>query len=599
MSNLINNNFQNVKLVLDKEDYWDFFIHKGSDSYYSFNNNSIYDDCLISYFDLSNHECVSKNEIKSLDTYMWHCAHNDGKVFNNIGYTGFDNGLLHFRRDKILNKEFIELYANSKFELKSDELNVVLRAVSGSSTNYEYPISVIDDCVKFNGGFYQGFFKTNNNEYQVLPSSLGNGETWSFEFVLNKTDFEKESNKTLNDKYSDNKGIFFYIGTRAENKWAYLYNKDYEDECFQLDMSDYIEGAEIDLKTYKLTAFTDMDIILPIEHDYTFTDNYLNDKQKGGNGEYDDLIFDLFEENDNTLKYRQLNDTFEGCEIFGDDYMDSLEECITDYIASDEDISETIYKTVDGFDLDKQQYYIDVDNEFLLYNRTCDGLKACDSKENVIERYVGTKHDFKENLFLLMNRTCTGYTTCDIDKLKEQSSVEYNVLSDLYNNALAFRIKDDGSIGYRYLIKNCENDEKYEIKEAYSKSNIIKDGEWCVIHIKIESIMDKMKIKFYVNGNLVFISDELPMLNLRELNDLYEKQETVPYNISLGGGTQGLIETVLPNYMVDPYRVYPLERYFAGSFIGYIKSFKFYTCNLEINDISNNFKVEINNLKNV
>ena len=105
-----------------------------------------------------------------------------------------------------------------------------------------------------------------------------------------------------------------------------------------------------------------------------------------------------------------------------------------------------------------------------------------------------------------------------------------------------------------------------------------------------------MKIKFYLNGNLVFISDELPLLNLRELNDLAEKQETVPYNISLGGGTQGLIETVLPNYMNDPYRVYPLEEHFAGSFIGYIKSFKFYTSNLESINISNNFKAEMDNL---
>ena len=597
MSNLINNNFQNVKLVLEKEDYWDFFIHKDGDTNYSFSYNSIYDDCLISYFDFSNHDYASNKEIKSLDTYMWHCAHNDGKVFNNIGYTGFDNGLLNFRRDIILNSDFLELYSNSKYDI-GEELNVVLRAVSGSTTNYEYPISVMDDCIKFNGGFYQGFFKTNKGEYQVLPHKIEKGETWAFEFVLKKSDFEKETNKTLNEKYKDNKGIFFYIGTRAENKWAYLYNKE-EDECLAIDMSDYVEDAEIDLKTHKLTSFTDMDIILPIEHDFEFRDEYLNDRKNGVNNS--DSIFDLFEENKDIIAYRNSNDYFDNCETFGDDYISdsNSEECLYEYLANDVDITNAIYKTNDGFNLDKQEYYIDTDNKFLLFNRSCDGLNVCTYKEGDIVRYIGTKNNFKENLFLLMNRTCTGYTVCDIDKLKEESTIDYDVLSDLYNNALAFRITDDGSIGYRYLIKNCDNDDGYEIKEAYSKPNIIINDEWSVVHIKMESVLDKMKIKFYVNGNLVFISDELPMINLRELNDLYEKQETVPFNISIGGGTQGLIETVLPNYMVDPYRVYPLEKYFAGSFIGYMKSFKFYTCNLESINISNNFNVEINKIKNV
>ena len=90
-----------------------------------------------------------------------------------------------------------------------------------------------------------------------------------------------------------------------------------------------------------------------------------------------------------------------------------------------------------------------------------------------------------------------------------------------------------------------------------------------------------MKLYFYVNGMLKFVSDELDKLDLRELNDIYEKQETVPFNISLGGGTQGLAETILPNYMLDPYRVYPIEENFAGSFIGYMRSFRFYNCKLE------------------
>ena len=106
-----------------------------------------------------------------------------------------------------------------------------------------------------------------------------------------------------------------------------------------------------------------------------------------------------------------------------------------------------------------------------------------------------------------------------------------------------------------------------------------------------------MKLYFYVDGKLVYITKELPSLKLHELNDLYEKQEGVPYNISIGGGTQGLAETILVNYMLEPTRIYPLEENFAGTFIGYMKSFKFYNCGLEYMNILNNFKYEKNNIK--
>ena len=61
---------------------------------------------------------------------------------------------------------------------------------------------------------------------------------------------EKESDKTLNDKYPNNKGIFFYIGTRAENKWIYLYDKDDREnleECTELGVDDYVENGEIEI----------------------------------------------------------------------------------------------------------------------------------------------------------------------------------------------------------------------------------------------------------------------------------------------------------------------------------------------------------------
>ena len=104
--------------------------------------------------------------------------------------------------------------------------------------------------------------------------------------------------------------------------------------------------------------------------------------------------------------------------------------------------------------------------------------------------------------------------------------------------------------------------------------------------------MGKMKMMFYVNGKLKYITKDMPPISLKALNELYEKQEGIPYNISLGGGTQGLAETIQPNYMLNPPRVYPLEKNFAGSFIGYIRSFKMYNCFMEHMIIENNYKYE-------
>ena len=133
-----------------------------------------------------------------------------------------------------------------------------------------------------------------------------------------------------------------------------------------------------------------------------------------------------------------------------------------------------------------------------------------------------------------------------------------------------------------------------KIEEGYSLKNVIPDCEWCTVSIQIRSAAGYMKFYFYVNGKLVYITKDLPNLNLRALDEIPEKQEGVPFNISLGGGTQGLAEMINhKNYMLNPTRVYPLEKYFAGSFIGYIKDFKFHNCEMEYLNLKNNAKIEL------
>ena len=663
MANLKDNNYHNLKIRVNKDEYWDFFINKDSFGYYSSNSNSMYDDCLISYIDASLSECVSGDTwLLSTNKYQWESAYTTNSVLKNIGYTGIDNGLINYRRDRISNKEFFDIFTNSKVELEENDNRLKLHAVSGTTLLYDYPIHVEDGIVTFNGGFYQGFFKTKCDEYSILPSKMENGDTWEFEFVLNKCELDKESDKTLNDKYPENKGIFFYLGTRAENKWIYMYDKDDKEgreSCFTLSYDDYIEDAHIDKKNYIVGNFYDLDPEFvetpPIDIDDYLNFNYYDESYYtpsekdlmtdgidcDGHSIMDDYLdYEIIprtideslphitmdswccniEEKKKTktkqvsffnacgcikqayIKVDDDSDTkLAGCDLFGEgDYIDDFDglDYDTDYFEPELNITDFEYETYNGFLLTSaNDYYFYTDNKFLLFDRTPKGYTVRDWVEGTRMMYFGKKNKFKENLFILMNRTSTGYTVRDIDKLRDEANNQYDDLyNDIYNNAFALRITDNGEIGYRYLILDCESDNngKYSVIEGYSLPNVIKECEWQVVHVKIKNFFGNIKLYFYVDGKLVYITKELPGFNFHELNDLYEKQEGVPFNISIGGGTQGLAETVLVNYMLNPTRVYPLEENFAGTFIGYMKSFKFYNCGLEYMNILNNFKYEKN-----
>ena len=561
MANIINNNFNFYKLKPYRGDYWDLTLNKDMNQSYQKRFNKHYDDNLIAYFDLSDKSAFDGIFVNSVGDYKWEKAYATDYVLENIGYTGFDNGLLYFERDKIKNEEFPKLYSESKYHINANDNKLKLHFVTGSTIQYSYEYEIEDESVKLNGGFLQGFFKTECGKYEVLPSSFNHNDSVSFEFVLKPSNFEKGRYPRMNDIYPQNKGMFFYIGSRSENKWIYLYDEP-KNELFY---DDYIDdgGCENILK-YKINDLNDVnindsDIMSP-------TSEFIDSVNRG--------------------------------DFFGEDYLEAEDTCIYDYeyIKKDLDISDFIYQTSDDvFTLGKYEDYVDYNNPFLLFNRTSDGFDIKSKKNDSFIRYMGlrTKQKDMKNLFLLMNRTYTGHTTSSLEKLMENEIEKYDIYADLYENALGFRITDKGEIGYRYLVRNFNNENNLEIIEGYSKENIIKYDDWNHIVIKMNFIYDTMVLKFYVNGNLVFISKSLPKLNLRALDELYEKQETIPFNISIGGGTQGLIDTILPNYMLNPYRTYPLEQNFGGSFIGYLKTFKIYLEEINYNEIFNNFQYEL------
>ena len=512
MSNIFENNHNKIDLALSFTEFWDLGLSKEIDPIVILNGSNYYDDNLISYININDDRCYSGNTLYNNIDYKWINTFNTGLTLDNIGITGIDNGLIQFNIDDILNDDFYNLITGSTYSTPSGETRLILHQITGNTGIYIYPMNLVDDLdgnsVYFNGGFYQGIFKS-NNDYQILPIVVN--DEISFDFVL-KPDFTSTIlTNTLNNKYPNNKGFFFYMGVRSENKFWYDYNKDIS-EVFEI------------VSTGNTT---------PLNSGTTLTTN---------------------------------------------DWVDI---------------------TLQGV------YIIPTDNKYLLFNRTSNGLTTQTFDENKSFSITGVTNN-TPNLYLYMNRTNTGYTTQNVDQIMD-NTLFANINDDIVKNQIGFRIKDDGSIGYRTIIGSCDNGVNFTVEEEYSDSGVTQDGVWS--NITVRMIMSehsvcgnsnrKYNLMFYVDSKLVLTSKELPELIFKLLNEREVKQEGVAYNISIGGGSQGLADMVGFNDDYSRRYLLPIEQYFAGSFIGNISKFRIFEGKYDYSKIKNNYNYEFGINENI
>ena len=253
-----------------------------------------------------------------------------------------------------------------------------------------------------------------------------------------------------------------------------------------------------------------------------------------------------------------------------------------------------IDSTNDGHRLDEANLTeIESENKYLLFDRSCEGVttETYQEGDTTVIQYRTIKNN--ANFFQLFSRSCDGMTVKDYDKYLQENGNTYDVYHDLYRNAFALQVKENGSVGYKYFVPDCEEGDtkcKYKIESEWTNPGKVKYGEWSKIYVRILRLgMSKqMRVMIYVDGKLRLVSKELPEFNFRMLEDTEDKQEGVPFNISLGGGTQGLCDVIYNDFDTLPEYVYPLEKEFGGSFIGYFKVFRFYECPLNFNEINCN-----------
>ena len=563
-----------------KDKYWDFVLSLDDTESADIDGENT-TDCLISWMDFTKEECYEINKGVSLTDFTWDGSINEYVKLTNIGFTGMDNGLLKFDKDTVSDYDFYNRLTRSEIDMISGDTRLMLREISGNTKAYSYEMYKRDNYLELKGGFLQGFYKLFGYDYQVLPQYID--DTVQFEFTIRPKDYVTKNN-ILNRYYPDNSGIFFYIGTRAENKFAKMYGSD-------------------------LSMYPDRDLTAKTTCDNYFYDDYFS---------FDDIDQEKVRDEVQHYGHYYLDDYFS---------YDEFINARTDLDSGETfDLNEAEIRNSEGDPIDSEQIAeIETDNKFLLFDRTPSGFTADTWDEGDLMIYQYNKAKINANLFLLMNRTKTGLTADDKLKLltgeyeydittdtiiKHESgdtlnTQPYDIKKDIYNNAFALKINDDMSVGYRYLVKDCDSEEGYSIEEEYTAPNMVKKDEWNVINVKFEILngeLDecgkpigkrRMKIFIYVNGYLKLVSKELDEFNFRELDDVYSRQEAVPFNISLGGGTQGMAESIWIKYKEMFLKVLPLEQYFAGSFIGDIRSFKIYTCGLQYNQIKNNYLYEV------
>ena len=632
-------------LIPLKDNYWDFVLSQDDGPSIPY-RPYMTKRCLSAYIEFGDTECQETNGVKSYPTYTWEGCKNDGAVLNDIGYTGIDNGLIYYGGwERVTNKEFYEIFTNSMIAIEPGDCKMHLHQVTGNTGVYSYPMEYVENkYYTLSGGFFQGFYKLHGFDYQILPQYIE--DEWNVEITLRPRFLIQEDN-TLNAKHPDNEGIFFFMGARAEDKFLQFYNTD---------LSKYPDREQPNRNwcndDYFLTSSEDDFGYMeckdcPKDEGYPFIGGYENccskeekdrKKKKCDCKKTASIVEDVKKETGkeynkrkarnltyflNTYGYNEFSnchcaktisgDDCECCKtgFFADAYIGKSDKncCGTylyddDYIEKDIVISGATLITSDGNPVSESGYYeIKTDNKFLTFNRTKYGFTTANWDEDTLVVLTGSTSEFRTgNLFLLMHRGCSGYTTETIDEYYAENAKEYDYMSDMFGNAFAIKRNSDGSISYRYLVMDCDKEDRYDILEETSFPNLIPDGRWATINIKFGIVNGnglnecgypigkrKMRIYIYVNGYLKFISKELPEFNFRELSTTKEKQEGVPFNISVGGGTQGLCDSVWLDYFRAFEKILPIEKNFAGTFIGDLMSFRFYTCRLQYAEIRNNW----------
>jgi hypothetical protein len=482
-----------------------------------------------------------------------------------------------------------------------------MKQVTGFTHQYSYGIEAVSGKTEgyynnLRGGFYQGFYKLYDYPYEVLPERTECG--WTVESLL-KFDVECVSGctipgtQTLNDVYPNNKGIYFYMGTRAENKFHNYYSG--ETGLNTCDQGDYsCSGIPTPIITTGYTGYCGTQVqVITSTYDETidslsnsFALRLTDDGRVGYRALYftgncittysDKKVLDC-----NTNEYYTIKDCVTGltyssgytivekysdvvCGLTGSTFVESCPWLLVTarfqrnycYDGCDLENKGGINDLIDIPIVDTPGY---IDSGLNTTSTTLvreaplmPGWNDMGNKVVVTGQYLGS------------GEIATGCTsTCSCSACTQTNCATCGPATGCTTN-------------YTKLT------EKIKFSKKWSDDKSFRTGT----------------LTIFVNGRPVLTDTEFEEIIPRRLNTEKQKQVAVPFNISWGGGTQGLIDNqtfsadtsgntiTCPPYVQDPNDLGLLiEKNFAGTYIGGISQLRYYIKPLGFDEIFHNFLV--------
>lgn len=584
-----------------------------------------------------------------------------------IGLTGIDNGLVNRMTGQTITFTNGLLNDSLKFNRLDFDRRFKMFQVTGYTNTPNIRFSGFNNTVLYEviskndplvgkyhelyGGFYQGFYKLHGYDYDIFPERMTKG--WSVEMILKPRLFNEyvpgPGETTLNEIYPNNKNTFFYFGTRAENK--FYHHADGTPNCF----TGYTR-VTTPLTGLSTCACCNLEIknsrciyVYPPrskdgKHDPRI--NYGCDKCGG-------------------LKTTQLSC---GCGCDKPQCETCGWECQTHVCPPTPTPTPTPSPTPTPTSnnciitptctptctkCDTCDDCLDCKPEgFSSIEDTCEKDPLYDSMSNAFSlRLCGDPKNPQIGVrFLRFTGDCTtsgecstsgitystGYTITDIctppiyprcEKenpawLNEEHWFQVNVVWERYTWFDYCDLKYRGGLGditKQVYLESLANNSTSLISTPYTKENGKVAEKIDLINLNekwlIEGKMRKGRLKIYINGKIFHTVEDFEEIIPRALNTDKEKQVGVPFNISWGGGTQGLRENLtfssmtLPNgpYIQDP-ECFPtndltgttfnglntnilIEQNFAGTFEGAISQFRMYVEPLSAPEVKHNFKL--------
>jgi hypothetical protein len=383
-----------------------------------------------------------------------------------------------------------------------NNLSYKMTSVYESSTGYYQQLD---------GGFYQGFYKLEGQPYEVLPTRTECG--WTVDNTIKVRTGAVCGGNTLNGKYPNNAGFFWYMGARAENKFWNIFSG--ESGVMTCDSAEYnCSGKTTDVQQTK---------------DNIVNNGCNNRKIIGELETYDHKIdsmsnaFGLRLTPDYRIGFRALYYT-SSCVVSG--------ECIT----------ASTYTT--GYTIVEEYSDLPV----------C-GLESPSVVS--LEPWLLVTARFERNF-------C--YDGCDLENKGGVNDLRV-IDTPLGDTTHVVREKIETSIEFH---QNWMDERKYRLGT----------------------------LTIFVNGRPALVVEDFEEIIPRRLNTDYRLQVGVPYNMSWGGGSQGLLEnltfsgtTCSPYVQNNKDLGLLIESNFAGTYDGGISQMRYYLKPLTDDEVIHNYLV--------